>query len=120
MTIFCDRYLRSNTTFKDGVHASSFLSGETLEGYLTRMEKPGEWGDHIILQALADVLMLDIVVFNVFLDDIRTTEVTAELDTDGMKTLRIYLGHLGEFHYVSLRPKQWMEDWPYSNFVGII
>ncbi|XP_048741504.2 uncharacterized protein LOC125655301 isoform X1 [Ostrea edulis] len=111
------KYLRSNTTFKDGVHASSFLSGETLEGYLTRMEKPGEWGDHIILQALADVLMLDIVVFNVFLDDIRTTEVTAELDTDGMKTLRIYLGHLGEFHYVSLRPKQWMEDWPYKALI---
>jgi hypothetical protein len=117
LEMFWDRYLRRSASFKDGNHASSFLSGETLEEYLTRMEKPGEWGDHIILQALADVLMLEIVVFNVYLDDIRTTEVTADLDRDAMKRLRIHLGHLGEFHYVSLRRKQWMKDWPYSKYV---
>lgn len=81
------------------------------------MERSGEWGDHIMLQALVNVFFLEVVVFNVFQEDIRRTEVIAESKERVSYRLTIYLGHLGEFHYMSLRPKNWLHHWPYSRFI---
>ncbi|XP_062598245.1 uncharacterized protein LOC134259663, partial [Saccostrea cucullata] len=106
--------LRKKSLGDDGTHPSSFLSGESWEEYLSRMESPGEWGDHITLQTLADVFTLKIIVFNVYQDDIRRTEVEAESNEQIKTRLTIYLGHLGEFHYLSLRPKHWQLHWPYK------
>ncbi|XP_061179356.1 uncharacterized protein LOC133187980 [Saccostrea echinata] len=114
------KHLRTKYLGKDGSHHTSFLSGETSEEYLARMESPGEWGDHISLQALADVFTLKIVVFNVYQDDIRRTEVIAEFSEQIKKRpMTIYLGHLGEFYYLSLRPKHWQLHWPYSIAVSL-
>lgn len=110
-------YLRSHSSEEGGAHASSFLSEESWEGYLVRMERSGEWGDHIMLQALVNVFFLEVVVFNVFQEDIRRTEVIAESKERVSYRLTIYLGHLGEFHYMSLRPKNWLHHWPYSRFI---
>lgn len=109
-------YLRQHPIHKGREdHPSSFLSDETWEEYLRRMARPGEWSDHIILQALADVLCLEVIIFNVFYDDIRRTEVIGKLTKQSDRPLIIFLGHLGEFHYLSLRSKRWLRHWPYSN-----
>lgn len=110
-------YLRSHSSEEGGAYSSSFLAEESWEDYLVRMERSGEWGDHIIMQALVDVFCLEVVVFNVFQEDIRRTEVIAESKKRFSNRLTIYLGHLGEFHYMSLRPKNWLRYWPYSRFI---
>ncbi|XP_061179355.1 uncharacterized protein LOC133187979 [Saccostrea echinata] len=107
-------HLNINPRKKNGDHPSSFLTDETWEEYLARMERPGEWGDHIALQALADVFLLEVIIFNVYQDDIRRTEVTTKSNEKIQKKLKIYLGHLGEFHYLSLRPRKWRLHWPYK------
>ena len=112
--------LRSKPLKTDGGHDSSFLSGETWEEYLTRMERSREWGDHIVLQALVDVYCLQVIVFNVFQEDIRRTEVQVESDAQNERRLTVFLGHLGEFHYLSLRPNNWFKQWPYSEELFLI
>ena len=113
-------YLRAIPSRNDVEHQSAFLSGETWEEYLTRMERSREWGDHIVLQALVDVYCLQVIVFNVFQEDIRRTEVQVESDAQNERRLTVFLGHLGEFHYLSLRPKNWFKQWPYSEELFLI
>lgn len=96
-----------------GHHIQSFLCMESWEDYLSRMSRTCEWSDHIILQAVTDAFNLDIVVFNVFQDDIRRTEVNPGKDTQ-VQRIQMFLGHIGEFHYLSLRPDHWTSLWPYS------
>lgn len=111
--MFCFRHLRANPA-KYGVHTSLFLSGESWEDYLERMNKTGEWGDHIILQALADVFLLHITVFNVINNDVRRTEIVTEMAMETSTKFHICLGHVGEFHYFSLRSMAWKMELPYS------
>lgn len=111
--MFCFRHLRANPA-KYGVHTSLFLSGESWEDYLERMNKTGEWGDHIILQALADVFLLHITVFNVIDNDVRRTEIVTEMAMETSTKFHICLGHVGEFHYFSLRSMTWKMELPYS------
>ncbi|XP_062609079.1 uncharacterized protein LOC134270848 [Saccostrea cucullata] len=108
------KYLRQNPFHQDKGHLSSFLSEETWEEYLTRMSRSGEWSDHIILQAVADLFSLEVIVFNVYRDDICRTEVKGKMCKNHQNRLTIFLGHLGEFHYLSLRPKLWLRHWPYK------
>ena len=107
------RHLDENPA-KYGEHASSFLAGETWGDYLNRMKKSGEWGDHIMLQALADAFLLHINIYDVVYDDVRRTGVIANLHKDVFVKVPIFLGHYGESHYFSLRPLQWMAELPYS------
>jgi len=61
------------------------------------MSRDGEWGDHIILQVLANVLRRNIHV-------IRPDEnilVDVQHPQDPRQFL---LGHIPEFHYYSLEP----------------
>jgi hypothetical protein len=98
----------------DGCPIESFLSTEKWDEYLSRMSHSTEWGDHIILKAIVDALHLDVTIFNVFRDDIRHTVVKSSRKDVPVNELCVYLGHLGEFHYISLRLKQWRRLWPYS------
>ena len=110
------RHLDENPA-KYGEHASSFLAGENWEDYLNRMKKSGEWGDHIMLQALADAFLLHINVYNVVYNDVRRTDIIASSHKDAFVNfvkVPIFLGHIGESHYFSLRPLQWMAELPYS------
>ncbi|XP_062622062.1 uncharacterized protein LOC134283559 [Saccostrea cucullata] len=106
-------YLKEHPLQEDGCPIRSFLSSETWEEYLSRMSNPKEWSDHIMLKAVVDLLHLNAVVFNIYKDDVRHTEVKSSRKNFPFPTLTIYLGHLGEFHYVSLRPKKWEKLWPY-------
>jgi hypothetical protein len=107
------RYIRKHPYNEEGHHIQSFLCMESWEDYLTRMSRPCEWGDHILLQAVTDAFNLEVVVFNVFQDDIRRTEVNPG-KTTRVRRIPIFLGHIGEFHYLSLRPDNWKSLWPYS------
>lgn len=113
------RHLENNPS-KYGVHASSFLSGETWEAYLQRMKQSGEWGDHIILQALADVFLLHICVYSLTNKDIRRTDITTEQILPVTSRFCIALGHVRETHYCSLRPTQWLAELPYSNLFSFV
>ncbi|XP_062622063.1 uncharacterized protein LOC134283560 [Saccostrea cucullata] len=106
-------YLRDHPLQEDGCPITSFLSSESWEEYLTRMSNPIEWSDHIMLKAIVDALHLESVVFNIYKDDVRRTEVKSSRKDVPYPALIIYLGHLGEFHYVSLRPKKWEKLWTY-------
>lgn len=80
------------------------------------MSKTREWGDHIILQALVEAYNLKVTIFNVFEDDVRHNVLQPGDDTK-RKLMQVFLGHIGEFHYLSLRPCHWTDLWPYSKYV---
>ncbi|XP_062596780.1 uncharacterized protein LOC134258263 [Saccostrea cucullata] len=109
-------YLRKYPFKEDGNHIQSFLCNESWEDYLSRMSKSSEWSDHIVLQALVDAYNLEVVVFNVFQDDIMRTEIHPE-NIRNRNQIQIFLGHLGEFHYLSLRPAHWSVSWPYRSIL---
>lgn len=109
-------YLKNNPA-NYGVHTSSFLTGETWEEYLCRMKISGEWGDHIILQALAECFLLDVCIYNVANNNIRKTEVTAKTNTEASIKFNIILGYIGQSHYFSLRSLNWRMELPYSKFI---
>ncbi|XP_062609103.1 uncharacterized protein LOC134270866 isoform X2 [Saccostrea cucullata] len=106
------KFLRENPYQEDGSHTESFLFTESWEQYLSRMEQNTEWCDHVIFKAAVDALGLRAVVFNVYGNDIRRTEVLSRNPSDG--SLTVYLGHFGEFHYLSLRPNNWNKEWQYK------
>lgn len=108
-----NRYLRKYPYKEDGQHIQSFLCKENWEEYLERMSRTKEWGDHIILQALVDAFNLNITIFNVFEDDVRHTILQTKAGKKH-KHMQAFLGHIGEFHYLSLRPGGWTKLWPYS------
>ncbi len=64
------------------------------------MQEDGVWGDHIMLQAVANALNVNIVVMS----SVRERE---EFITpfDGVVQEEIVLGHYHEVHYVSLQPQ---------------
>ncbi|XP_055999226.1 uncharacterized protein LOC125656182 isoform X1 [Ostrea edulis] len=109
-------YLKEHPYNGENRHIQSFLCMESWEDYLSRMSRTCEWSDHIILQAVTDAFNLDIVVFNVFQDDIRRTEVNPGKDTR-VQRIQMFLGHIGEFHYLSLRPDHWTSLWPYNSIL---
>ena len=80
------------------------------------MSRTKEWGDHIILQALVDAFNLNVTIFNVFEDDVRQNVLQPGADSKRYQ-MQVSLGHVGEFHYLSLRPCRWTELWPYSKYV---
>lgn len=108
-----------NPIQKNGVHFKDFLSSkETWESYLTRMERNSTWGDHLTLQALSEVTRNTIVVLNLSQEDIRRTEIVPS-DPDKSHA-SLFLGHIGEYHYLSLRPKNWGRIWPGRKIFAII
>jgi hypothetical protein len=64
----------------------------------------GEWGDHLILRAIVETIGHTIKVLNVSGEESHWTilePATIDVSKDGM---HLVLGHVGEFHYTSLRP----------------
>ena len=88
-------YLRNNP--ERFIEISS-IDGSSLE-YLSNMSMKGTCADHVLIQAVADVLQINIHI-------IESTENFAEVTlieaTNMVENPRsIYLGHIGELHYVS-------------------
>lgn len=103
-----------NYLSKYGVQVASFVSGETWTHYLKRMKKPGELGDHILLQVLADVYLLHISIYNFKYIRTKRIDIATEQPTSVTTKFHINLGHIEDSHYFSLRPLQWLAGIPYS------
>ena len=53
----CVQFLKSNPTSEDGTPYYLFVDGESWEEYLSRMGQEGQWGDHLMLQAISNVML---------------------------------------------------------------
>ena len=70
--------------------------------YITRMSRDGTWGDHIIMQSIAEAMNLSI---NVVESSSNFTELTVvEPVNRSPESRTVYIGHIGEMHYVSTKP----------------
>lgn len=98
-----------------GVNELTFLPGESWEEYVEKMNQTKKWGVNTILQALADVFLLQISIFNFVNSDITPSKITIKSTEKVVpKLFHIFLGLVGDFHTFSLRPLQWMAELPYS------
>ncbi|KAK3103939.1 hypothetical protein FSP39_023047 [Pinctada imbricata] len=105
-------YLKHHPKNKDEIPLECFLiNEETWDAYLKRMSKSKEWGDHLIIKALCEVLHRKIVVHTVqSAERLNHYEFMPE-DSDTSCKEDLHLGHLGELHYLSLRPSNWKQSW---------
>ncbi|XP_052804454.1 uncharacterized protein LOC128234319 [Mya arenaria] len=95
------QFLSDNPNAEGDTPLSDFLTYETWGKYLSRMACDGEWADHIVITAVAEVLKKTIIIYGGM-----TGQQKAEICPKSAKDApALYLGHLGESHYVSLRPK---------------
>ena len=86
----------------DGTDLFSFVSGHpTWSDYLRSMEKDGTWGDHLILHAAANYYKTRIRIISSL-----GNEVVLYPDGIVLNPNPLVLGHVHEYHYVSLLPKQ--------------
>ena len=65
------------------------------------MAMDGTWGDHVVLHAAANYYRTPIRIIS-SLD----REILVPPDHAGVNTSPLVLGHIHEFHYVSLQPRQ--------------
>jgi len=83
--------------------------------YLQKMSRSGQWVDAVIVQAMARMLNKDIFIVtsleaSTALDYLSNVipggKNGARVTTDDMINECILLGHVGEHHYISLKPKK--------------
>ncbi len=86
-------------TFQPLVNYADFLENETWPKYLERMSKSGQWGDHIMLQAAANVYKVDIAVIK---SDGQVITVKSHTASGSRRQHKLNLGLLHDRHYVSL------------------
>ncbi|KAL3885274.1 hypothetical protein ACJMK2_025358 [Sinanodonta woodiana] len=100
-------WLKNNPCSKDGTHYSSFLDSESWEEYLLRLSQETQWGDHIILRAIAEFLKhtIEVLTPQKSSETFHVTKIEPEFNKPLQDEKSLLLGHVGESHYVSLRPK---------------
>ena len=91
------QYMRDNPErFIESVLDSSWSQ------YISNMSQPGTWADHIIIQAVADSMNLQIHIIE---SNPNFTEMTLVEATSLTQNPRcIYIGHIDELHYISTFP----------------
>lgn len=62
----------------------------------------GEWGDHVVLRAIVNVVGYEVRVLNVDGEEIRWTVLQPLEENLKTSEKHLILGHIGEFHYTSL------------------
>lgn len=55
LRLACVEHLKKNPESDDGTHYEMFMDGESWTDYLNRMTQEGQWGDHLMLQAISQV-----------------------------------------------------------------
>ncbi|XP_076110295.1 uncharacterized protein LOC143079046 isoform X2 [Mytilus galloprovincialis] len=98
----CTKFLECNPNSEDGTPFCLFLDAESWEEYLSRISQEGQWGDHLMLHAITNVTNRNITIINGE-DEMKWTTIHPLLK-DSAKQDPLYLGHVGELHYVSMRP----------------
>ena len=90
------QYLQNNP---DRFIESAVVDNTLWSEYINYMSRAGAWGDHIILQAIAENMNLRIHVIE---SSQNFDELTLVQTLNLSETTRsIYIGHIGELHYVS-------------------
>lgn len=64
----------------------------------------GEWGDHVVLLAVVEVVGHTIKILNVSEKEPHWTIMEPMYIDASKDSMHLVLGHVGEFHYISLRP----------------
>ncbi|CAC5397909.1 unnamed protein product [Mytilus coruscus] len=98
-------FLRNNPVldFSDGtVDFRDFTVDVDWNGYLERMERDGEWGDNTVLVAAACLFRIPILI----LSSLPNSQPIRIIPRDVALEQTLYLGHIAEFHYLSLIPDQ--------------
>ncbi|KAI8489448.1 hypothetical protein Bbelb_328910 [Branchiostoma belcheri] len=85
-----------------GDHLSKFISNHSWEEYLETMSLDGTWGDHVVLQAMADMLGHDVTIVSSVEADNYVTFLYPQLGPPHRDVRPLLLGHYAENHYVSL------------------
>ena len=79
----------------------NFVSGyPSWHEYLQSMAKDGTWGDHVVLFAAANHFQTPIHIISSL-----NHEIVVKPDHVPPNTNPLMLGHIHEFHYVSLQPR---------------
>ena len=92
------QYLQNNP---DRFIESAVVDNTSWSEFINYMSMDGTWGDHIILQAIAETVNLRIHVIE---SSQNFAELTLVQTLNLSETTRsIYIGHIGELHYVSTR-----------------
>ncbi|XP_052287021.1 uncharacterized protein LOC127882430 [Dreissena polymorpha] len=96
-------WLQENPYCSDdsNTHFQAFMT-ENWDSYLQRMIKEGEWGDHVILRAVANITGRKIKILSVNGKTSSWTSVEPS-SKQPEQIPAILLGHVGESHYTSLR-----------------
>ncbi|KAK3583054.1 hypothetical protein CHS0354_003998 [Potamilus streckersoni] len=81
-------FLRENPKQHDGTHLEQFLLNESWDHYLGRICKDGEWGEHIILGAMSEVLKCRIIVLGGMSGNLRTVVQPQHISEEEEKKLQ--------------------------------
>jgi hypothetical protein len=66
--------------------------------YCTKMRQPSQWGDHITLIALANVLNHSLYIMS------HSPDYDVKIESLSSSDRPLLLGHISEVHYVALQP----------------
>ncbi|XP_078703589.1 uncharacterized protein LOC144928780 [Branchiostoma floridae x Branchiostoma belcheri] len=98
-------YLRKNPYNVRGDHLRAFVPDQNWDRYLDTMSRDGTWGDHIVLQAMADMFGHDVSIVSSVEAENYVTILTPSPGTAARKEPPLLLGHYAENHYASLDAK---------------
>ncbi|XP_078615344.1 uncharacterized protein LOC144884161 [Branchiostoma floridae x Branchiostoma japonicum] len=93
-------HLRRNPRNAHGDHLSNYIPNQAWEEYLETMSRDGTWGDHVVLQAMADMLGRDVIIVSSVEADNYVTVLHPQSQASPRSSL--LLGHYAENHYESL------------------
>ncbi|CAH1239392.1 SHOC2 [Branchiostoma lanceolatum] len=95
-------HLRRNPRNARGDHLSDFISNQSWDEYLETMSRDGTWGDHVVLQAMADMLARDVIIVSSVEADNYVTTLHPQSQVPPRAARPLLLGHYAENHYASL------------------
>ncbi|XP_033758531.1 uncharacterized protein LOC117340864 isoform X2 [Pecten maximus] len=105
------QYLRDNPCSEDGTHMQMFLPTEKWDDYLSRMEKDGEWGDEMALRGISEVIKRQIKIISALGTDQHNQITIQPTGVESDQSQDLFLGHMDDYHYISLRPQNWEDTW---------
>ncbi len=88
-------------------HFVEYNTHQSWLQYLNNMSTLGTWADHIIIQVVANANSLPINITESapnFSESTTVSSIYSNHETMRTNVRNIYIGHLGELHYVSTKP----------------
>ncbi|XP_052803776.1 uncharacterized protein LOC128233930 isoform X2 [Mya arenaria] len=100
------KWLKEHPRLNDGenTHFQSFID-ENWDVYLQRMSMDGEWGDHLQLRAVSNVVESTIKVLSIRNRDVVWTSIGSDKDSHSSDRV-LTVGNVNERHYASLWPSE--------------